>query len=37
LEETKAGHGVYRGFGMLSGGWWRNWRFDHFFPLFIAL
>jgi all-trans-8'-apo-beta-carotenal 15,15'-oxygenase len=26
LEETKAGHGVYRGFGMLSGSWWRNWR-----------
>ncbi|GJQ10801.1 hypothetical protein GpartN1_g4992.t1 [Galdieria partita] len=26
LEETTAGHGVYRGFGKLSGGWWRNFR-----------
>eukprot|EP00871_Galdieria_phlegrea_P003714 jgi/Galph1/4343/GphlegSOOS_G3011.1 len=25
-EETSAGQGLYRGFGQLSGGWWRNFR-----------
>lgn len=37
LEETSAGHGVYRGFGRLSGGWWRNFRLENLFASLFVL